>query len=103
MKSRTEQEVFWSEQYAEDYIEKNQEFDFEKGNKAWEIMLNKATGVSSVLECGCNIGRNIGFLGEVLPESEKSIIEIPIKDNFDFFNKNIKKVMRPLAKESVSL
>lgn len=32
-------------------------------------------------------------------EKEKALIEIPIKDNFDFFNKNIKKVMKPLAKE----
>ncbi len=32
--------------------------------------------VSSILECGCNVGRNINFLNVVLPSANKSIIEI---------------------------
>jgi pseudaminic acid biosynthesis-associated methylase len=39
-------------------------------------MLAKAGQVTSVLECGCNIGRNIDFLNVVLPNARKSIIEI---------------------------
>ena len=39
-------------------------------------MLSQAKAVTSILECGCNIGRNIDFLEQVLPAAEKSIIEI---------------------------
>ena len=39
-------------------------------------MLKNTTEINSLLECGCNIGRNIKFLNKVLPKSKKSIIEI---------------------------
>ena len=42
----------------------------------WRRMLGKAGEIRSVLECGCNIGRNIGFLDKVLPTAEKSVVEI---------------------------
>ena len=71
-----QQELFWKNEYAKSYIEKNQEFDKEKGIEAWKKMLRQAKGVTSILECGCNIGRNIEFLEQVLPAAEKSIIEI---------------------------
>jgi len=71
-----QQELFWKNEYAKSYIEKNQEFDKEKGIEAWKKMLSQAKGVTSILECGCNIGRNIDFLEQVLPAAEKSIIEI---------------------------
>ena len=70
------QELFWKNEYAKSYIEKNQEFDKEKGIEAWKKMLSQAKAVTSILECGCNIGRNIEFLEQVLPAAEKSIIEI---------------------------
>ena len=70
------QEFFWKNEYAKSYIEKNQEFDKEKGIEAWKKMLSQAKAVTSILECGCNIGRNIDFLEQVLPAAEKSIIEI---------------------------
>ena len=41
------------------------------------MMLAKTEGnISSLLECGCNIGRNIEQLNRVIPKSKKSIIEI---------------------------
>ena len=70
------QELFWKNEYAESYINKNQEFEIKKGTEAWIKMLSQAKGVTSILECGCNIGRNISFLEQVLPAAEKSIIEI---------------------------
>lgn len=73
---KNDQENFWAKEYAQDYIKKNSQFDKENGVKAWEIMLSKAEGINSLLECGCNIGRNINFLEEVLPKSKKSIIEL---------------------------
>lgn len=81
--SRNEQEIFWSEQYAEDYIKKNAEFDANLGVQAWEKMLASTSGITSLLECGCNIGRNIDSLDRLLPSASKSIIEIS-KPAFDF-------------------
>jgi len=81
--SRNDQEIFWSEQYAEDYIKKNAEFDAFLGVQAWEKMLASTSGITSLLECGCNIGRNIDSLDRLLPSASKSIIEIS-KPAFDF-------------------
>jgi len=78
-----EQQNFWASRYAEDYIRKNSSFNKVLGVDGWNIMLSKAKGISSILECGCNIGRNIGFLNEVLPAANKSIIEIS-KPAYDF-------------------
>lgn len=71
-----EQHHFWANQYAHDYIRKNRQFDREMGEDGWRKMLDKAGEIRSVLECGCNIGRNIGFLDKVLPGAKKSVIEI---------------------------
>jgi pseudaminic acid biosynthesis-associated methylase len=71
-----EQQLFWKDEYANEYIHKNSNFNIELGIKAWAEMLRNISGISSVLECGCNIGRNINFLNKLLPETKKSIIEI---------------------------
>ena len=78
-----EQQLFWAEQYSKDYIEKNREFNPALGKKAWAQMLQNAESIESILECGCNIGRNIGFLEQVLPDAMKSVIEIS-KPAFEF-------------------
>jgi pseudaminic acid biosynthesis-associated methylase len=78
-----DQQVFWSEDYAQDYIRKNKEFDHALGVECWRKMLSAGSNISSILELGCNIGRNIGFLNEVLPDATKSIVEIS-KPAFDF-------------------
>ena len=83
MSDFSEQEEFWAETYAKEYIEKNNHFDNALLIQGWEKMLSKAQGVNSVLECGCNIGRNLGALNQLLPASEKSIIEIS-KPAYDF-------------------
>lgn len=79
----SEQEEFWAQTYAGDYIAKNSTFDQVLGVEAWRLMLNRASAVDSLLECGCNIGRNLRFLDVVLPAARKSIIEIS-KPAFDF-------------------
>ncbi|MTD94674.1 methyltransferase domain-containing protein [Hyphomicrobium sp. xq] len=71
-----EQENFWATKYAREYIENNASFDHERGVEAWREMLGKATNLASILECGCNIGRNIEFLNVLLPDASKSVIEI---------------------------
>ena len=71
-----EQQTFWRDQYAREYLEKNARFDQEGGVRAWRQMLRKAEKIDSLLECGSNRGRNIGFLETVLPEARRSIIEL---------------------------
>jgi pseudaminic acid biosynthesis-associated methylase len=71
-----EQQNFWANVYAEDYKNRNQNFNSLLGVHGWEKMLAKTNGIGSILECGCNIGRNIGFLNQFLPLATKSIIEI---------------------------
>ena len=78
-----DQQNFWKNEYALDYIEKNKNFNQSLGVEAWEKMLLKAEGVTSILECGCNIGRNLGFLNKSKPDAAKSIIEIS-KPAFEF-------------------
>jgi pseudaminic acid biosynthesis-associated methylase len=84
--NRNEQETFWAEQYASEYIKKNSEFDQNLAIEAWNKMLVGTEGVGSVLECGCNIGRNLNTLADVLPKAQKSIIEIS-KPAFEFVSK----------------
>jgi len=76
-KVRTEQENFWAEKYAEEYIKKNVHFDNALGAEAWGRMLSAVSGeVDTYLECGCNIGRNIDQLQISMPLATPSVIEI---------------------------
>ena len=84
-----EQQQFWANEYAQEYIEKNKSFDQELGKKGWSIMLKEASHVNSILECGCNIGRNLQFINDILPQVKISIIEIS-KTDFDFVNGHYK-------------
>ena len=74
--SLNEQQLFWKEKYAKEYISKNSNYSLDSGIKCWAKMLERAEGISSLLECGSNIGKNIGLLSHVLPTASKSIIEI---------------------------
>ena len=83
----SEQEIFWSQNYAFDYISKNTNFDNENGILAWRKILLNTTPLESILECGSNIGRNINFLNTVCPLSKKSIIELS-QPAFDYVTSN---------------
>jgi len=77
MSYNSEQENFWATTYATDYIKKNSSFDNQIGAEAWAKMLKGTRGeIKTLLECGCNIGRNIEQIKMVLPEAIPSIIEI---------------------------
>jgi pseudaminic acid biosynthesis-associated methylase len=71
-----EQEQFWAKTYANDYIKKNSSFDLKKSIEAWNKMTLKIPNIKNILECGCNIGRNLNCLNRVYPQAKKSIIEI---------------------------
>jgi pseudaminic acid biosynthesis-associated methylase len=84
MAFNSEQEQFWATTYAENYIRKNQGFDHNLGAEAWRKMLENIDGdISTFLECGCNIGRNIEQINRILPNAQPSIIEIS-KPAFNF-------------------
>jgi pseudaminic acid biosynthesis-associated methylase len=76
--SKTPQEEFWSDKITESYARDNSNFDETLGLIAWEKILSKVNNsdISSYLECGSNIGRNIGFLSRLLPSASASIIEL---------------------------
>lgn len=71
-----EQETFWRDQYGGEYLRKNATFDERLGVQGWQQMLRSASGIETVLECGSNRGRNLGFLETVLPAARRSLIEI---------------------------
>ncbi|MFN2439857.1 MAG: pseudaminic acid biosynthesis-associated methylase [Chitinophagaceae bacterium] len=73
---QNEQQVFWKEKYAKDYITKNSNYALDGGIKCWAKMLERVEYIGSLLECGSNIGKNINILNHVLPSASKSIIEI---------------------------
>ncbi len=77
MAFNSNQEQFWAETYAGEYIKRNCSFDHELGSEAWKKILSKASDkIRNYLECGCNIGRNITQLGLAYPRLTPSIIEI---------------------------
>jgi len=88
MRTSTDQERFWGDSYADEYIRKNHSFDHEQGAAAWSIVLRQAERpITNFLECGCNIGRNLEQLSRVLPAARASVIEIS-KPAFDFVSSN---------------
>ena len=86
-----EQEQFWKEKYTAEYITRNSGYNFELGVEGWNIILKKLKpeDLHSILECGSNIGRNIGLLNNILPHASKSIIEIA-KDPYEFVTSKYK-------------
>ncbi len=73
-----QQEEFWSTKIVESYVQDNSTFDGNLGQIAWGRILSKVevASISSYLDCGSNIGRNIGFLREFLPGASANIIEL---------------------------
>jgi pseudaminic acid biosynthesis-associated methylase len=74
----TPQETFWKEKITQNYLRDNSIFDQSLGVAAWEKILSKISKseISSYLDCGSNIGRNVGFLKSVLESASASIIEL---------------------------
>lgn len=65
------------ETYADEYIQRNTNFDHDFGAQGWKSILDKVdNNISNYLECGYNIGLNITQLGMVYPHFTPSIIEI---------------------------
>ena len=62
------QEDFWKSKINLSYAQDNSTFDMDLGISAWKRILHRVNTleINSYLDCGANIGRNIGFLKETL-------------------------------------
>jgi pseudaminic acid biosynthesis-associated methylase len=96
LKKNNYQEIFWQKIYGEKYIKKNSLFDLKLGIEAWKLMLKKIKKkkLDSILECGCNIGKNLSILEKIYKKTKLSVIEINKKalflalKNHDIFSYN---------------
>lgn len=73
-----EQEDFWANDIAQDYMQANSNFNVPLGIEAWKKMTSSidVSSLSSLLECGCNIGRNLNSLQNLMPNAYTAVIEI---------------------------
>ncbi len=77
MEYRTEQEKFWSEEFGEEYIKRNNNVNNNANNIAlFTKILSKTDSVKSVIEFGANIGLNLQAIHSLLPLAEYSALEI---------------------------
>lgn len=77
MSYSTEQEAFWAGEFGDDYIQRNQDEQWIASNAAFFAqVLRRTAGVSSILECGSNIGLNLQALAGLRPDCELAAIEI---------------------------
>ena len=74
---KTEQEKFWaSEEWGKEYRERNS-YDCVKNNISFfSKILERTSGIKSIIEFGSNIGLNLIALKNLLPYADYSAIEI---------------------------
>jgi pseudaminic acid biosynthesis-associated methylase len=84
-----EQEEFWTTSIGEDYRKANSSFNVPLGLEAWKRMTAKVdiASLDNYLECGCNIGRNLNSLANLMPDASAAVIEIN-KEALDLAIKN---------------
>jgi len=76
----TEQEAFWAGEFGDHYIARNAGDDLLASSLArFATMLRAVSRVSSVLECGANVGLNLQAIHSLLPSAQLSAIEINAK------------------------
>lgn len=92
---KTEQENFWAGSFGDEYITRNCSNKLLASNISFfSDILNRTSGVSSVIEFGANIGLNLKAIKTLLPDIKCSAIEINSKaanilKNDRFFNGEI--------------
>lgn len=77
MEYKTDQEVFWtSSEWADEYIKRNS-YDRVKNNiYFFSKILERTSGINSIIEFGANIGLNLIALRQLLPNAKYNAIEI---------------------------
>jgi spore coat polysaccharide biosynthesis protein SpsF len=77
MSYKTEQESFWSGEFGDEYIGRNQgEASIASNTALFSKILKSTNSISSIIEFGANIGLNLEAIKRLLPEAELSAIEI---------------------------
>lgn len=77
MAYRTEQEEFWSGDFGEKYVDRNNSQELLASNIAlFSEILDRTEGVKSIIEFGPNIGMNLKAVKTLLPDVSCSAIEI---------------------------
>lgn len=96
MKYNTEQEEFWSGEFGNEYIERNNNNNILASDIAFfsEILSKTQGRMTSVIEFGSNIGLNLKAMKTLLPNLNCTAIEInhkavEILRNDSFFNNKI--------------
>jgi pseudaminic acid biosynthesis-associated methylase len=71
---KTDQELFWATEFGNKYISRNQNWIINV--PFFSKVINRTTGLKSVIEFGCNIGLNLKALDLLLPEVRLTGVEI---------------------------
>ena len=91
MDYKTEQENFWSGEFGNEYIKRNESTKYIASNTALFAKILKSTNsISSIIEFGSNIGLNLKAIKNLLPDIKLSAIEI--NENAVTQLKNIKNI-----------
>lgn len=73
----TDQEALWAGDFGTEYVERNRGVDLVAANtELFRKVLERTSGVDSVLELGCNIGNNLRALRDLLPDAHLQGVEI---------------------------
>ncbi|MCI9019280.1 MAG: pseudaminic acid biosynthesis-associated methylase [Eubacterium sp.] len=95
MAYKTEQEEFWSGEFGDAYIERNDSTQLLAGNiGVFSEIIQRMNKIDSVIEFGSNIGMNLKAIKTLVPQIACSAIEInhkaaEILKNDAFFNHEI--------------
>ncbi|MBU0909085.1 MAG: pseudaminic acid biosynthesis-associated methylase [Proteobacteria bacterium] len=74
---RTEQEAFWAGEFGSQYINRNPtDFELAARLAMFARMIDRTTGVRSLIELGANIGNNLRVLDQLLSGAELAAVEI---------------------------
>lgn len=75
---KTEQELFWSEEFGNSYIERTRptQKDIASVLHFFGKVLARTHGVSSVMELGANTGINLAAIHQLIPDAELAAVEI---------------------------
>jgi spore coat polysaccharide biosynthesis protein SpsF len=73
----SDQEEFWANDFGNDYLSRNGSNELKTSNIVlFSKILGKVSGVSSVIEFGCNIGLNLEAITFLLPQTSVAGVEI---------------------------
>lgn len=74
---KTEQEIFWADNFGNDYIERNRSKNLFASNlNIFSDIFKKTCNITTIIELGANIGMNIQAINYLLPNSKTSAVEI---------------------------